>query len=74
MSTPRKHHYLPQFHLEEFKIKSQSSKKPHIWQIEKSVEQAHYSLAIEDTGCIRDYHSLDFARGLMDLGVFFYFL
>ena len=60
MSTPRKHHYLPQFYLEGFKIEPQTGKKPHIWQIEKSADPAHYSPAIEDTGCIRDYHSLDF--------------
>jgi len=60
MSTPRKHHYLPQFYLEGFKIEPQTGKKPHIWQIEKSADPAQYSPAIEDTGCIRDYHSLDF--------------
>lgn len=61
MSVPRKHHYLPQFYLEGFKIEPQQGKKPHIWQIEKSGEQVSYSPAIEDTGCIRDYHSLDVA-------------
>lgn len=60
MSTPRKHHYLPQFYLEGFKIDPQKGKKPHIWQIEKEGDQAYYSPAIEDTGCIRDYHTLDF--------------
>lgn len=59
MSTPRKHHYLPQFYLEGFKILPQNGKKAHIWQIEKGGEQRHYSPAIKDTGCIRDYHSLD---------------
>lgn len=62
MSTPRKHHYLPQFYLEGFKIEPDRGKKPHIWQIEKSADQAHYSPAIEDTGCIRDYHSVDFTN------------
>ncbi len=60
MSTPRKHHYLPQFYLEGFKVEPQKGKKPHIWQIEKDGDQAFYSPAIEDTGCIRDYHTLDF--------------
>lgn len=60
MSTPRKHHYLPQFYLEGFKIEPQTGKNPHIWQIEKGGEQIHYSPAIQDTGCIRDYHSMDF--------------
>jgi len=59
MSTPRKHHYLPQFYLEAFKIHPQNGKEPHIWQIEKEGEQKHYSPAVKDTGCIRDYHSID---------------
>ena len=59
MSTPRKHHYLPQFYLEAFKIHPQKGKKPHIWQIEKEGEQKSYSPAVEDTGCMRDYHSID---------------
>ena len=59
MSTPRKHHYLPQFYLEGFKILPQKGMKPHIWQIEKTGSQRHYNSAITDTGCIRDYHSLD---------------
>lgn len=59
MSVPRKHHYLPQFYLEGFKIEPQESNKPHIWQIEKHGKQKYYSPAIEDTCCIRDYHSLD---------------
>ena len=59
MSTPRKHHYLPQFYLEAFKIFPQKGKKPHIWQIEKEGEQKHYSPAVEDTGCIRDFHTID---------------
>lgn len=60
MSTPRKHHYLPQFYLEGFKVDPQKGKKPHIWQIEKSDDQTRYCPAIEDTGCIRDFHTLDF--------------
>jgi hypothetical protein len=59
MSIPRKHHYLPQFYLEGFKIEPQKGKMPHIWQIEKKDSQKHYSPAIADTGCIRDYHTLD---------------
>lgn len=60
MSTPRKHHYLPQFYLEGFKIEPQTGKNPHIWQIEKGGKHMYYSPAIQDTGCIRDYHSMDF--------------
>ncbi len=62
MSTPRKHHYLPQFYLEGFKIEPQRGKNPHICQIEKSADQAYSSPAIKDTGCIRDYHSVDFTN------------
>ncbi|MDR4488250.1 MAG: DUF4238 domain-containing protein [Nitrospirales bacterium] len=35
-------------------------KRSHIWQIEKDGDQAYYSQAIQDTGCIRDYHTIDF--------------
>lgn len=60
MSIPRKHHYLPQFFLEGFRIEPQKGKHPHIWQIEKAGDQAYYSPAIQDTGCIRDFHTIDF--------------
>lgn len=60
MSIPRKHHYLPQFYLEGFKISPQKGKKAHIWQIEKHGNQKHYSPAIEDTGCIKDFHTIDY--------------
>lgn len=60
MSVPRKHHYLPQFFLEGFSIEPQSGKHPHIWQIEKAGNQAYYSPAIQDTGCIRDFHTIDY--------------
>jgi Protein of unknown function (DUF4238) len=66
MSTPRKHHYLPQFYLEGFKIEPERGKEPHIWQIEKSANQAYSSPAIKDTGCIRDYHSVDFKNEKRD--------
>lgn len=62
MSIPRKHHYLPQFYLEGFKILPQKGKKPHIWQIEKIGEQKHYNSAITDTGCIHNCHSLDYEQ------------
>ncbi|MCW8827617.1 MAG: DUF4238 domain-containing protein [Gammaproteobacteria bacterium] len=60
MSTPRKHHYLPQFYLDGFKVEPQKGKNAHIWQIEKRNPQVNYSPAIEDTGCIRDFHTIDF--------------
>ena len=43
MSVPRKHHYLPQFYLEGFRIEPQQGKKSHIWQMEKAGEQVYYS-------------------------------
>jgi hypothetical protein len=60
MSTPRKHHYLPQFYLDGFKLEPQKGKNAHIWQIEKGNPQVKYSPAIENTGCIRDFHTIDF--------------
>ncbi len=59
MSIPRKHHYLPRFYLEGFRIEPQKGKKSHIWQINKYDEQHHFSPAIDDTGCIRDFHTID---------------
>lgn len=60
MSAPRKHHYLPRFYLEGFKVEPQKGKKSHIWQIEKGNPHVYYCPAIEDTGCIRDFHTIDF--------------
>jgi len=60
MNTPRKHHYLPQFYLDGFKVEPQKGKNSHIWQIKKGNPQVNYSPAIEDTGCIRDFHTIDF--------------
>ncbi|MHC4462221.1 MAG: DUF4238 domain-containing protein [Planctomycetota bacterium] len=60
MITPKKHHYLPQFYLEHFKISPQGGKYPHIYRIEKSASPKATSPAIKDTGCKRDYHTLDF--------------
>lgn len=59
MSVPRKHHYLPQFYLEGFRIEPQQGKSSHIWQIKKTGDQACYSAAIKNTGCIRDFHTID---------------
>lgn len=61
MSTPRKHHYLPQCYLEGFKVSPQTGDNAHIWQIEKGGDLKHYCPAIEDTGCIRNFHTIDVA-------------
>jgi hypothetical protein len=60
MTTPKKHHYLPQFYLERFRIIPQKGKCPHIYRIEKSESPKATSPAIKDTGCETDYHTLDF--------------
>jgi len=62
MITPKKHHYLPQFYLERFKIIPQKGKYPHIYRIEKSATPKATCITIKDTGCKRDYHTLDFAN------------
>lgn len=66
MTTPKKHHYLPQFYLERFKIIPQEGKYPHIYRIEKSASPKAASPAIKDTGCKRDYHTLDFDNQVKD--------
>lgn len=60
MGDPKKHHYLPQFYLERFKLIPQKGKYPHIYRIEKSTSPKATSPAIKDTGCKTDYHTLDF--------------
>ncbi|GEM_PF-5232096 len=60
MKEPKKHHFLPQFYLEQFKIVPQSGKYFHIYQIDKSATPKSRKPAIKDTGCITDYHTLDF--------------
>ncbi len=59
MSVPRKHHYLPQFYLDGFKILPQRGKKPHIWQVDKANDNKAFNSSIANTGCIRDFHTLD---------------
>jgi len=60
MTLPKKHHFLPQFYLEFFKISPQTGRHPHIWQIEKAASPKTVNSAIKDTGCKTDYHTLDF--------------
>ena len=66
MSTPRKHHYLPQFYLENFRAPTQSGKKPQIFQISKEPSPSHHRAAIADTACIRDYHTVELVDGSED--------
>lgn len=58
--APKKHHYLPQFYLERFKIIPQKGKVPHIYRVEKSALPKVTLPAIKDTGCKTDYHTVDF--------------
>jgi hypothetical protein len=59
MSIPRKHHYLPQFYLEEFSIRNKIFALPHIWQIERRSGGKHYCVATKDAACRRDFHTID---------------
>jgi len=59
MTTPKKHHFLPQFYLEQFKEISQSGKYSKIWQLEKSTVPNPTKVSIKDIGCKTDYHTLD---------------
>lgn len=60
MSEPKKHHFLPQFYLENFKIRPQRTKYPQIIITTKEPQPRTYCAAIHDTGCIGDYHTIDF--------------
>ncbi len=56
MSTPRKHHYLPQFYLRGFSEDGRS-----VFQMEKSTGRA-YNCSVGDAAAIRDFHLLDNAE------------
>lgn len=56
---PKKHHYLPQFYLENFKIDN-DNKIPQINVIIKNKRPFDtFVSAIKDTGCETDYHTLE---------------
>lgn len=57
-----KHHYLPQFYLDGFKIIPQKGKYPHIYRIEKTASPTATIPAIKDTGCKNDYHTIDISN------------
>ena len=63
MSDPRKHHFLPQFYLEFFRIEPKVTKYSHIFVIEKSKSTRSFSAAIHDTGALRDYNTIDTREG-----------
>jgi len=59
MSEPKKHHFLPQFYLELFKIRPQTTKYPKIVVTTKEPNPLKFTAAIHDIGCIGDYHTIN---------------
>lgn len=59
MGNPKKHHFLPQFYLEGFKITPQKSKYAQICVIPKKKTPKSFTPSIKDTGCQSDYHTVD---------------
>jgi len=57
MSVPKKHHYLPQFYLNNFQIPS--SKNRQIVVYNKTEKADCFISAIDSTGCETDYHTID---------------
>ncbi|MFN0058971.1 MAG: DUF4238 domain-containing protein [Planctomycetota bacterium] len=54
MSTPRKHHYLPQFYLKRW-----ASPRGQLFQIEKDTTARVHKVSVKDAAAARDYHALD---------------
>ena len=63
MSYPRKHHFLPQFYLEFFRVEPKVTKYSHIFVIEKSKGTRSFPAAIHDTDALRDYNTIDTREG-----------
>lgn len=63
---PRKHHFLPQFYLNNFEITPRVSKYPQINIYKKDNTVKQYTTSIPDTACIRDYHSIKQEDGSSD--------
>lgn len=59
MSDPKKHHFLPQFYLDGFRITPQTSKYGQIQIIPKTTTPEPFISAIKDTGCECNYHTVD---------------
>lgn len=59
MNEPKKHHFLPQFYLENFKIVPTAGKYPHIVVTTKEANPRSFRAAIHDIGCISDYNTID---------------
>jgi hypothetical protein len=66
MSSPKKHHYLPQFYLRYFKVFPQQTKNPRIWVFQKTAEITPFVTPIKDTACIADYHTVEESTGIKD--------
>jgi len=54
---PKKHHFLPQFYLGNFKIDSKRTKEEHVWVASKKNDRM-YLAAIKDAGCESDFHTI----------------
>lgn len=63
MSDSRKHHFLPQFYLEFFRIEPKVTKYSRIFVIEKTKSTRSFPAAIHDTGALRDYNTIDTREG-----------
>jgi hypothetical protein len=59
MNEPKKHHFLPQFYLRAFEILPRKGKVPHLWVHWKKEKRVSINLSIEDTACVRDYHTIE---------------
>lgn len=65
-NEPKKHHYLPQSYLENFKIDN-GNKVPQINVIPKNKHPfGSYIAAIKDTGCETDYHTIELSDSEKD--------
>ncbi|MHC4158140.1 MAG: DUF4238 domain-containing protein [Planctomycetota bacterium] len=58
MSDPKKHHFLPQFYLNGFRITPQTSKYAQIQITPKTPTPEPFLSAIKDTGCEFNYHTV----------------
>lgn len=59
MSEPKKHHFLPQFYLDGFEFKTEGKKIKTVVYPKHKEPCEPYIASVEDTGCKRDYHTLE---------------